>query len=68
MGDLLIWEQSFPYFPAGHVAVIVGVDFTSSIPHVLIAEQNYDNEWDAKTYARALKVEISNTGGVTIMN
>jgi len=50
------------------VAVIVGIDLASSIPHVLIAEQNYDNGWDAKTYSRALKVDINMGGGITIFN
>lgn len=68
LGDLLIWEQTFPDFPFGHVAVIVGVNFGDANPHILVAEQNYDNGWDARTYSRTLKVYIDIGGGITVLN
>lgn len=63
VGDLLIWQKTYPNYLAGHVAVIVGTDYFSSSPKVYISEQNYDQYWDSNTYSRALKISINNING-----
>ncbi|KAM3131678.1 hypothetical protein pb186bvf_016209 [Paramecium bursaria] len=63
VGDLLIWQKTYPNYLAGHVAVIVGTDYFSSSPKIYISEQNYDQYWDSNTYSRALKIQINNING-----
>lgn len=67
-GDLIIWKQAFPNMPYGHVAVVVGTDYNGTNPHIMIAEENYDEIWDSKNFARALKVTITRNGTLTLHN
>ncbi|CAD8059678.1 unnamed protein product [Paramecium primaurelia] len=67
-GDLLIWNKREPYFPYGHVAVVLDVQLGAEEPFITIGEQNYDDIWDSNQYARKLKVSLSNFGLVYIIN
>ncbi|CAD8066837.1 unnamed protein product [Paramecium sonneborni] len=65
-GDLLIWEKNKETYPNGHVAVVLNIEINSLYPHILIAEQNYDQIWDAKHFSRALKVKLSKNEEVRV--
>ncbi|CAD8152897.1 unnamed protein product [Paramecium octaurelia] len=67
-GDLLIWNKSYPYFPYGHVAVVLDVQLGAEEPYITIGEENYDDIWDSNQYARKLKVSTSNFGLVYVIN
>ncbi|CAD8050479.1 unnamed protein product [Paramecium primaurelia] len=67
-GDLLIWQKDNGEFPYGHVAVVIAIDIVSASPHVLIAEQNYDQAWDTRNFARALKVSIGENKEIIVSN
>ncbi|CAK73484.1 unnamed protein product (macronuclear) [Paramecium tetraurelia] len=67
-GDLLIWKKDEEEFPYGHVAIVISVEMESSYPHVLIAEQNYDQSWDARSFSRALRLIKGENNEITISN
>ncbi|CAD8057446.1 unnamed protein product [Paramecium primaurelia] len=67
-GDLLIWQKDEGEFPYGHVAVVIAVEIESKYPHVLIAEQNYDQSWDARSFSRALKLTQGKNKEIIISN
>ncbi|CAD2221425.1 D-alanyl-glycyl endopeptidase-like protein [Angomonas deanei] len=49
--DIIIYQKEMPDFPAGHVAVIVGVTFNSTHRLVYVAEQNWDSkQWVSPYY------------------
>ena len=56
IGDLVIWPRDPKEIPAGHVAVIVGVDES----HVYIAEQNWptEKEWHGE-YSRKFEIKVT---------
>ncbi|CAD8063605.1 unnamed protein product [Paramecium sonneborni] len=68
LGDLLIWQKDDGEFPYGHVAVVLNVDLESDYPHVLIAEQNYDQIWDTRNFSRALKITLGEKKEINISN
>ena len=37
-GDLLIWNKRNPYFPYGHVAVVLSVSLDTTTPYVIVGE------------------------------
>lgn len=37
-GDLLIWNKREPYFPYGHVAVVLDVQLEAEEPYITIGE------------------------------
>lgn len=67
-GDLVIWNKSEPYYPFGHVAVVLDVQLSEDHPFVTIGEQNYDDIWDSQYYARKLQVTKNDLGNYYIVN
>ena len=60
-GNLVIYSRGGPGMTYGHVAIITHVD----TDYVLVAEQNWDNDYWPGNYARKLKMDYSN-GSYTI--
>jgi hypothetical protein len=61
VGDLIIYKITQPYFPYGHVGVVVGTNLKAGF--VDIAEQNYTNDQWVNVNQFARRIILSNKYG-----